>query len=1631
MIQWVWEYIKRIWSVARTASFRRRLVAFLAAIVLVVTTIGMVRPAKTATSEDAAVQQTAGDTEQTAAGEQADQAAGVVQTAAEENADQTGAEQALPAGTFTAETATPVLTGSGQAKDVATNAEVHYEAGAFQSGSSFSMKFIDKNSGDAALATKAAGDQALADAALAAKGEQTAACYPYALTFHDADGNETEPAAAVNVKLTFAALPKTNANAQWAVFHITVVNGQYVAENLADSANEANRPLVTQNENGALTDVSFTAERFSDYVIAEVEAIPTATPVPTATTAPTATAVPTATPAPTATPTLTAAPTATTAPSAKEAESAATSPSDKSSETDSEAASSAKAGTASSADAAESSKPTVTPTGSAKNAVSSEAATGSATATPTGSAKSAASSETATATPTGSAKGAASSETATATPTKSATSTDSSLTPTPTIATTSPARVMRRAAEDEKTTDITTNLTNATITIDGQKVDGTTAWSVKEGQEYDLTLHFEETSSKEFPDDDTWMTYKIPDGLTVDDMNTTFDMVINKEIANKKTITGNKLVVDKASGLIKLQWNTSDPNFEALKNANDAYIDVNIKGSFGSDKKQIKFSDTVTRDINVDTSHNASVSKSGYYDQNDGKIHYTVTVNSSGTSQNIVVKDSITGTALTYDNNVTYKSTNGATAKVSKGENGFTATISSMSSGEKVTFTYTASVDLSKIKKSGSATEAEAGNGVKITADDDHNPDDNSASNTVNNISFSSLSKIAKSVGDTYTEDNKTYKDVTWNIKANEEQKTNIKSISDSIDSGSQSIMTYSGEGLTIVVTKEDGTKETRNVKWMDSSIKKTDTGWTYTPPTTDGKASYDVTYTTKVNITGLNEDKTVKNNTSTDHNSSSGNASVGPDAKDRLSASKSATKVTEDEVEWTITINVPKSGYDKLVVTDTLPHTDPWVGKVHMDWYDTFGKIISVSGLDDSEDYVLDSTSNPKQFTMTFYKDKSHTKAGVNENTTNRTITIRYTTNNNKDWVQYISAGNRQDLAGHNNTALIETPNIKTSVYGTAYPSSKTVKKTGALDETYTDSEGTTWQTIKYELILSGVTEDDQILTDTFDTAHLSYVNANDLAQMKKAGKKVDEWNATVATIYGGGQYDQQQSPTAIDAKVTSSGIQFNTGTLPRKSDGTLYDFYRIKYFLKIRVSDLDKLAFQEGGKQTFTNTVNWGAAESKTNVTYTFNPVQKEGDYKNLPKSASYTITVNPSMVEMNGGQPMTLTDTFTHQTIDYSTIKFTATAKEIDQSGAVSYKDRSEAVSYEVDAATGKLTFTIPDATSVVIKYDAKPSGASGESFKMTNKAELLAYSDESESDWVKMDASSGGGGSTTELKLLKFEKRNMATKLSGAVFQLFDADGNALKYDTGDKSGQNITFTTGSDGYVDINPNKSTGYSAGLEKGKKYVLREITAPKGYQVTEDIPFTISKDGSSDLSKNLYANGDTITVADKKITNVKVTLKKVDSGNLTKTLSGAVFDLYGSDYVDSNGDVNTSAQKINTTDLKTGSDGTVELGTLKSGTYYLVETKAPSGYVAEEKPIKLTVTDEQVTVVQGTATSSSDIIDGTSGQTATVTVTDSAGYVLPSTGGIGTVPFYVIGGILAIGAVVALVVRAKMKDR
>ena len=1160
----------------------------------------------------------------------------------------------------------------------------------------------------------------------------------------------------------------------------------------------------------------------------------------------------------------------------------------------------------------------------------------------------------------------------------------------------------------ETTQDVKKNLTDATIKINGQEVTGDTTWNVKDGNSYDITLKFRENSSSQFPNDGTWMTYKAPAGLQVENLNTTFDMVVDG-----KTIKGNKLVVDKASGLIKLQWNTSDTNFQTLTDSNNVYVDVNIKASFASDVQEVTFSDNVKRHVNVDKTHNASVQKSGYYDSKDGKIHYTVTVKSSGTSKDVVVTDTVNGTALTYDSNVTYESTKGATPKAKTEGNGFTATIPSMSDGETVTFKYTASVNFDKLKESGNVEQQETSNGVRITCPGDSDEEDNSTTQYVNYIPFSSIGKNAESVGDTYKENGKTYRDITWNIKANEERKKHLTYISDSIAEDSQRVLSYSGEGLTIVVTHEDGSQEIRNVKWTDKNIKKTNTGWTYTPPESDGKASYNVTYTTKADVTNLIDDRNVSNSAKTDYNSTTGNAPVGASEENQFGASKAVEKLTEDEITWTITVNVPATGLDKLVVTDTLP--SKWDNSKNKQYIDSFGEILSVEGLAGDENYTVDSKSDPSKFTMTFYKDKAKTKFGMNQSAGNRTVTIRYTTNNNKDWMDY-SMQKPWDAESlkHTNTAVVNAPDVEKHVSATATfnPSEQTIKKSGSLAGQYKDPSGTIWQEIGYDITISGVT-DDQVLTDTFDTKHLQYWDGI-----------YDQWNNKLYdadVIYGGNAYSQGDSPSRVTVTPTDTGIKINTGKLPRQSDGSYYGYYRIHYYLKVKLDEMQQLAVRNEGTAKFSNAVTWGAKGASTDIYYPYPGVSKSCSTDG--SVATYRIEVNPSALVINEGRPMQLVDTFTNQAIDYSTIDIKATDSQD--------SDRSKEITYDFSGNTG--TFTIPDSTYVVITYQAKPVGKVGSSVQMTNEAKMKAYHASTDTQ-MTIGGSASGGGDVARLKILKHAKDHMETKLSGAVFQLLNGNGNELKYDRGENSGQKITFTTGPDGYADIRLSAGTEYSKGLEFGQTYKLREIKAPDGYQLASgDISFTISSDGSSDLTKNLYANGSTIAVADKKITKVSVTLTKTDAGNTATTLKGAVFNLYGSDYIGSDGKVNASAQAVAQA-LNTGEGGTVSLGTLTSGTYYLVETTAPDGYMVEKSPIALRVTDESVIVTQGTTERKSDITETNTGQTANITVTDSAetGYVLPSTGGPGIPAHTWPGALLLLLAGSALTARKlRIPDR
>ena len=94
------------------------------------------------------------------------------------------------------------------------------------------------------------------------------------------------------------------------------------------------------------------------------------------------------------------------------------------------------------------------------------------------------------------------------------------------------------------------------------------------------------------------------------------------------------------------------------------------------------------------------------------------------------------------------------------------------------------------------------------------------------------------------------------------------------------------------------------------------------------------------------------------------------------------------------------------------------------------------------------------------------------------------------------------------------------------------------------------------------------------------------------------------------------------------------------------------------------------------------------------------------------------------------------------------------------------------------------------------------------------------------------------------------------------------------------------------------------------------------------------------------------------------------------------------------------------------TNDSGAASFDGLANGDYWLVETKAPAGYNQ--------MTEAQKVVVKG-----GDTVEELS---VTANVENQAGTLLPSTGGMGTTVFYVLGAVLVVGAGVLLVTKKRM---
>ena len=174
-------------------------------------------------------------------------------------------------------------------------------------------------------------------------------------------------------------------------------------------------------------------------------------------------------------------------------------------------------------------------------------------------------------------------------------------------------------------------------------------------------------------------------------------------------------------------------------------------------------------------------------------------------------------------------------------------------------------------------------------------------------------------------------------------------------------------------------------------------------------------------------------------------------------------------------------------------------------------------------------------------------------------------------------------------------------------------------------------------------------------------------------------------------------------------------------------------------------------------------------------------------------------------------------------------------------------------------------------------------------------------------------------------------------------------------------------------------------------------------------------------DYSNYPYVDSHVTKTAKVDVTTFAIKVNKYDASNHDKKLANAEFDLYRTAY---DGEIEGVVTIPHTTDVKgkllehgvtAGVDGTYTFEKYEANgikyKYYLVETKAPSGYNLLTDPIEVSFTDENVDV----------------NGVYTVDVENSSGIQLPVTGGTGTVIFTVIGIALMAGAVVLLVFSRK----
>ena len=319
-----------------------------------------------------------------------------------------------------------------------------------------------------------------------------------------------------------------------------------------------------------------------------------------------------------------------------------------------------------------------------------------------------------------------------------------------------------------------------------------------------------------------------------------------------------------------------------------------------------------------------------------------------------------------------------------------------------------------------------------------------------------------------------------------------------------------------------------------------------------------------------------------------------------------------------------------------------------------------------------------------------------------------------------------------------------------------------------------------------------------------------------------------------------------ALDIKVAADGktatFTFTSELLAFLEEDASHEAL-IKYYTKVVSQEPDSEVY-ENVAAVYFNGSDTPDRVSKASMTYTRpDPLSKVGEYtRTSAPNIEYVIFVNPASLDLDPlTDDLTLTDTMgTAYDLVLSTVTINGEAPDPDR--------------FEYKPETHTMTFKLKDQKAYTIRYEGKVNLAPGSKLteeNCNNHCELFSENKQifTRDKAIKSDVfQSAGSSSSTDnkgtLNVIKHDSSSVSDVLGGAVFTMTEMSMSDTYVVT---SVSGTEKTTGTDGLATF---------TSMKRGVVYMLRETTAPDGYEKDDTPAFYVFAEAGKTYPANVYFN-------------------------------------------------------------------------------------------------------------------------------------------------------------------------------